>query len=188
VKNIVLPSLSFWVLSCFTFAPGIFAQTGAKSPQNCDKLGPHTWKGDSIEERRDEESAYWGCRMGLPTATIKQWQQASDEPDPIRGIRILRMNEQELVFIERMGGTMRCRSLTALRKTSKGWERVWDEYGDEYCMVCPAIRIKILGSHLVLEVPKSTAPACEQLWRRKEFIWNGKTFRPADEHREDGKP
>jgi len=118
--------------------------------------------------------------MGLPAATIKQWQQASDEPDPILEIKLFAMNGQEFVFIERMGGTMRCRSFTALKKTGKRWEKVWDEYGDKYCMVCPEIKVRILGSHVVLEVPKSTDPNCEQLFHKKEFIWDGKTFRPAD--------
>ena len=180
MKNIMLQSLSLLMLSCHTYAPRTFAQTVGKSQSDCDKLGPRTWKAaGSIEEIREREAVYWGCRMGLSTATIKEWQQASNEPDPISGIKIFSINKQEVIFIERMGGTMRCRSFTALKKTSKGWEEVWHEYGDEYCMVCPEIKIKTLGSHLVLEVPKSTDPNCEQLFRRKEFIWDGKTFQPA---------
>jgi hypothetical protein len=180
VKNRLLVKFVAFLPIYLALAPSILAQAGGKSQQNCEKVGPHTWKHGSIEEMSEQEAVYWGCRMGLPTATIKQWQQASDEPDPISEIKLFTMNKQEFVFIERMGGTMRCRSFTALMNTGKGWEKVWDEYGDMYCGICPELRIRILGSRLVLEVPKSTDANCEQLFHRKEFIWNGKMFRPAE--------
>ncbi len=168
------------MLSCLTFPPRTFAQTVGKSQFDCDKLEPRNWKGGSIEEMRGEEAAYWGCRMGVPAETVKQWQQASDAPDRIDGIRIGAVDKQELVFIRRMGGTMRCCSFSALKKTSKGWEQVWEEYGDEYCMMrCPGIEMKILGSRLVLDAPKSSDADCKNMFYRKEFVWNGKTFRPA---------
>jgi len=87
-----------------------------------------------------------------------------------------------------MGGTMRCFSFSALKKTKSGWEQVWEDSAEEYCMMrCPGIEMKILGSRLLLEVPKSSDPNCKQMFERKEFIWNGKTFRPVAEARQDGR-
>ncbi len=188
MKNIKLRVFAFLVLSCIAFAPVSFAQTAGKSPQDCDKLGPSTWKGGSLEEMRQQEAAYWGCRMAVPSETIKQWQQASDELDPITAIKIRTVNKQELVFVERMGGTMRCFRFSALEKTTKGWEKVWGDSGDEYCMIkCPGIVMRIFSSRLVLDTPKSSDPDCKQMFHKKEFIWDGKTFRPAPERAQDGK-
>ena len=76
---------------------------------------------------------------------------------------------------------MRCHSFSALKKTNKGWEQVWEANGDYYCtMKCPGIEMKIFGSRLVLDVPKSPVPDCRQSFQREEFTWNGKTFQPAD--------
>jgi hypothetical protein len=183
VRNVKLPAFSFLVLSCLTFAPASFAQTGAKSPNDCDKLGPRTWKGGSIEESRTQEAAYWGCRMSVPTETVKQWQGASNALDRIDRIKIGTVGKQQLVFIQRMGGTMRCFSFSALKKSDNAWKQVWEDGGDEYCMMkCPGIEMNIFGSRLVLEVPKSSDPDCREMFQRKEFFWDGKTFRPAAIH------
>ena len=190
VKINITPVFYALLLSFFPLALGSFAQTGERSLQDCDKLGPRTWTATgSVEEIREQEAVYWGCRMELPTETIKQWQRASDAPDPIDRIKIINMDKQELVYIQRMGGTMRCFSFSALKKTSKGWEQVWEESGDEYCMMkCPGIKMGIVGSRLVLDVPKSSDPDCKKMFHRKEFIWDGKTFRPAPEGPQGGKP
>jgi hypothetical protein len=75
---------------------------------------------------------------------------------------------------------MRCFSFAVLKKSSKCWEEVWEDAGDGYCMMkCPGIDMRIFGSRLVLEVPKSTDPDCKDMFDRKEFLWDGKTFRPA---------
>lgn len=184
MKNFKLALFSCVALSSFfTFAVGSFAQTGGESPRDCDKLGPRTWKAGSIEEMRTQEASYWACRMGVPTETVRQWQQASNAPDRIDRIKIGIVDKQELVFIQRMGGTMRCFSFSALKKTSKGWEEVWEDNGEGYCMMkCPGIEMKIFNSRLALEVPKSSDPDCKQIFQRKVFIWDDKTFRPAADH------
>jgi len=176
-------------LSCLTFPLGVFAQTSSKSTSGCDKFGPRTWKVGSIEAIRTQEAAYWGCRMNVPTDTVKQWQQASDEPDRIDRMKIGTVGRQELVFIRRMGGTMRCFSFSVLRKNRQGWEQVWEDYGEEFCMMkCPAIEMRISDSRLSLQVPKPPDPDCKQMFHQKEFIWDGQSFRPAAEHALGGKP
>ena len=188
MPKIKLPVFFFLVLACLTFAPGAWGQTGAKSPTQCEKLGPHTWKG-SREEMRFQEAVYWGCRMDVPGETVMEWQQASNGADRIERIKIGSVEKQELVLIQRMGGTMRCFSFSALKNTSDGWKEVWEDNGEGYCMMkCPGVEMKILGSRLVLEGPKSSDPACKDIFQRKVFIWDGKTFRPAADHAVGGKP
>ena len=75
MAKIKLPVFFFLVLACLTFAPGAWAQTGAKSPTQCDKLGPRTWKG-SMEEMRFQEAVYWGCRMDVPAETVMECSSA----------------------------------------------------------------------------------------------------------------
>jgi hypothetical protein len=188
MAKIKLPVFFFLVLACLTFAPGALAQTGAKSPTQCDKLGPRTWKG-SREEMSFQEAVYWACRMDVPAETVMEWQQASNAGDRIERIKIGSVEKQELVFIQRMGGTMRCFSFSALRDTRDGWTKVWEDNGQGYCMMkCPGVEMKIFGPRLLLEVPKSPDPGCKDIFQRKVFIWDGTTFRPAADHAVSGKP
>lgn len=84
---------------------------------------------------------------------------------------------------------MRCFSFDVIKKTSNGWERVWEDAGEGYCMMkCPGIEMRIFGSRLVLEVPKSTDADCRDMFDRKEFVWDGKTFRAATDHALGVKP
>lgn len=189
MAKIKLPVFFFLVLACLTFAPGAWAQAGAKSPTQCDKLGPRTWKASSVEEMRFQEAVYWGCRMDVPAETVMEWQQASNGADRIERIKIGSIEKQELVLIQRMGGTMRCFSFSALRDTRDGWKEVWEDDSDGYCMMkCPGAEMKIFGSRLLLEVPKSSDPDCKDTFQRKVFIWDGTTFRPAADHAVSDKP
>lgn len=177
MKKTLKLSVTLLVLCCVAFMSGLSAQTVGKPSQDCDKLGPRTWKGTSFEERREQEDAYWACRVHMPTATIKLWEQASDALDSIASIEIRDIQKQQIVFIERMGGTMHCFSFTALQKIGAGWKKIWEESGDEYCRdKCPDIEIRISGLRLSLQIPKSPDKDCERTFQKKEFAWDGKTF------------
>ena len=79
---------------------------------------------------------------------------------------------------------MRCFSFVALQKTSSGWAKIWDEAGDEYCRVqCPPIEMRISGIHLFLYTSRSSDKDCERMFSRKEFAWDGKTFRLAADNK-----
>lgn len=178
MKKTLKLSVTLLVLCCVGFMSGLSAQTVGKPSQDCDKLGPRTWKGTSFEERREQEDAYWACRVHMPTATIKLWEQASDALDPIASIEIRDIQKQQIVFIERMGGTMHCFSFTALQKIGAAWKKIWEESGDEYCRdKCPDIEMRISGLRLSLQIPKSPDEDCERTFQKKEFVWDGKTFR-----------
>jgi hypothetical protein len=80
--------------------------------------------------------------------------------------------------MERMGGTMHCFSFTALQKTGAGWKKIWEESGDEYCRdKCPGIEMRISSLRVSLEIPKSSNKDCEGTFQKKDFVWDGKTFR-----------
>jgi hypothetical protein len=185
VKLLVLPIL---VISCLSFAASGFAQTDGKLPTNCEKLGSRTWKG-SMEERRFQEAVYWACKMDVSAETVMEWQQASHSADRIERIKIGSVEKQELALIERIGGSMRCFTFSALKDTSDGWREVWEDDREGYCMMkCPRIEMNIFGSRLVLEVPKSSGPDCKDIFAKKVFIWDGTTFQPAADHAVAGKP
>jgi hypothetical protein len=178
-KSVTLKSTAL-VFYFFVSVSGLFAQTNGQSSHDCEKLGPRAWKGTSFEERREEEDAYWACRTRVPITTIRLWEKASDSVDPIAGIESQDMQDHQIVFIERVGGTMRCFSFAALQKTSAGWAKIWEEAGDEYCRGrCPPIGMRISGLRLLLETSRSSDKDCEQTFARKEFVWDGKTFRLA---------
>jgi hypothetical protein len=180
VKKSARLSVTLLVFYFSVFVSGLSAQTAGQLSEDCDKLGPRTWKGASFEERREEEDAYWACRVRVPTATIKLWEQATDSLDPIAGIEIRDIQKQYIVFIERVGGTMHCFSFAALQKTSAGWTKIWEESGDEYCRdKCPGIEMRISGLRLSLDTSKSSDKDkdCERTFAKKEFTWDGKTFR-----------
>jgi len=188
MPKIKLPVFFFLVLACLTFAPGAWGQTGAKSPPSVRNWGLTLGKVQR-EEMRFQEAVYWGCRMDVPGETVMEWQQASNGADRIERIKIGSVEKQELVLIQRMGGTMRCFSFSALRDTRDGWTKVWEDNGEGYCMMkCPGVEMKIFGPRLLLEVPKSSDPACKDTFQRKVFTWDGTTFRPAADHAVSGKP
>lgn len=180
-KRGVMKSIQLTVF-CITYlllAPLSFGQTHSASSTDCDKLGPSTWKPGSVEEMHTQEASYWGCRMGVSPETVRQWQKASGAPDRIANIEIGAVDGHEFVFIERMGGTMRCFSFSALKKVGAGWEEVWTDAADEYCMMkCPGIEMKVFKSQLLLMTPRSSDPDCKQMFHRRGFFWDGKTFRP----------
>jgi uncharacterized protein (DUF736 family) len=147
-------SLATLAIYSLVFASALSAQSVKRSSQDCDKLGPRTWKGASFEERREEKDAYWACKLDVPIATVKLWEQASNSLDPIAGIKIRDVQERQIVFMERMGGTMHCFSFTALQKTGAGWKKIWEESGDEYCRdKCPGIEMRISSLRVSLEIP-----------------------------------
>jgi len=178
VNKLIRLCMACLPLCSFVFVKGLSAQTVRKSSEDCDKVGPRTWKGASFEERREEEDTYWACRVHVPTETIKLWEQASEALDPIASIEIRHLQKQQMVFIERMGGTMHCFSFAALQKTSGGWTKIWEESGEEYCRdKCPDIEMRISSLRISLEIPKSVNKDCEGAFQKREFVWDGKTFR-----------
>ena len=73
---------------------------------------------------------------------------------------------------------MHCFSFTALQKIGAAWKKIWEESGDEYCRdKCPDIEMRISGLRLSLQIPKSPDEDCERTFQKKEFVWDGKTFR-----------
>jgi TonB family protein len=142
-----------------------------------------------MEERRFQEAVYWACKMDVSAETVMEWQQASHSADRIERIKIGSVEKQELALIERIGGSMRCFTFSALKDTSDGWREIWEDDREGYCMMkCPRIEMNIFGPRLVLEVPKSSVPNCKDIFARKVFIWDGTTFRPAADHAVGGKP
>jgi hypothetical protein len=59
-----------------------------------------------------EES--WGCRLAVATETVNQWQKGAEATEAIADIKLAIIEKQDFVFIERMGGSMRCFSFSAL--------------------------------------------------------------------------
>ena len=104
----------------------------------------------------------------------------------IADIQLVTIDKEEFVFIERMEGSMHCYNFEALRKTAKEWQQVWENAEDDYCvMSCPAIKMRVTGSRLLLEMPNSSDRDCRRMFQRRAFLWNGKTFKLTTEQ---GKP
>jgi hypothetical protein len=48
-------------------------------------------------------------------------------PGRIVDMLLATIEKDKFVFIERLEGTMHCYNFTALKKTSRGWEQVWEK-------------------------------------------------------------
>jgi hypothetical protein len=112
---------------------------------------------------------------------VKIWQQTAGVSGMIQDILPGTLGNLDFVFVQQMEGSMHCYSFSALKKTSKGWEQVWEETGDDFCMVtCPPIRMRILASHLVLDLPKTSSANCKHIFDTKKYLWTGKTFKRVE--------
>jgi hypothetical protein len=162
---------------CLAFSPSVCAQTSGRSEVECRKQLPRNWGPNFGVQWRQHEATYWGCRLGVPGESIKEWRNIADVSGAIQNILIEEMDKEEFVFIEQVEGSLRCFSFSALKKTAKGWEQVWSEASDDFCVAtCPPIEMKFVGSSLVLMSIKSADPQCSRLSRRTRYSWTGKTF------------
>jgi hypothetical protein len=175
--------LFFALLLCsLAFVPRAAAQSSRKSHEDCRA----DWPPYFAEGQKEHEAAYWACRLGVATGTVKTWQAS---PGLIADIQMATINKSEFVFIERSEGTMHCYNFEVLLKTAGGWREVWVDSSDDYCMVhCPAIKMRIVGSQLLLDLPSSSDPDCRRMFVGRKYVWNGKTFRAAATPLHDRKP
>ena len=182
VKHPSSSSFPFILLLSLLCATATFSQSPQKSHENCIKLVPGNWGPNFGVEWHAHESIYWGCRLGLPAETIKDWQRAAGLSGMTENILPVKIANDDLVLIEEMQGSMHCYIISALRKTPKGWEQVWTESGDDFCtMTCPPIRITIRGPRLFLDAPLSSNPDCNGHIYKRKYLWNGKTFAPVQD-------
>lgn len=169
--------LLLFVLFCTPFAQRLCAQTPARSDSDCRKLVPRDWGSNFGEEWHQHEAVYWGCRLGAPPEAVKEWRETAQITGMIQNVVRGAIDKQDFIFLEQVEGTMRCYSFYALKKGSTGWEKVWEEASDSYCMMtCPPVRMRILSSYVLLNLPNSSSLECRHRFDRKKYLWNGKTF------------
>jgi hypothetical protein len=169
-----LPAFFAMLVFCCISPTQTSAQTRRKSHEECRKLVPTDWGPNFGEEWHQHESIYWGCRLGVPPQSVQSWQ---DPFGMIQDIRFATIKEQEFVFVEHMEGTMHCYSFKAFRKTERGWEEVWQQASEFYCMVaCPPIRMTIIASSVILQAPATSDKRCTNIFSREQYRWNGKSF------------
>lgn len=147
----------------FSFLPSarLPAQNLQKSHEECLKLVPGDWGPNFGEGWKQHEAVYWGCRLGASEETVKQWQKFSS--GMIQGLISVTIGREQIMIIESMEGSAHCFDISALRKTSKGWESIWSPPSNpnsmDHCtLACPPIRIKALGENLTLENPYTSDP------------------------------
>jgi hypothetical protein len=176
-------------LSYFIPPTRVSAQTVRKSHEDCLKLVPGDWGTNFGEEWKQHEAVYWGCRLGVPVESISEWQRFSS--GMIQDLIPLTIGNEQVVLIESMEGSAHCFSISALRKTPKGWESIWSPpsipENMDYCTLsCPPIRMKPHGKNLRLELPEASDPkedqsfSCKSVkWRKETYHWDGQTYQPT---------
>jgi hypothetical protein len=176
-------------MALFIPLTSLCAQDLRKSHEECLKLVPGDWGPNFGEEWKQNEAVYWGCRLGVPVETIKEWQQFSS--GMIQDLIPIRIGEEQIVLIESMEGSAHCFSIDALRKTAKGWQVIWSPPSSpdtmDYCtLTCPAIRIRADGKNLVLELPETSdrkedpTYSCKHVkWKKERYLWDGQTYQPV---------
>src|SRR5260370_26843791 len=154
----------------FSFLPSarLSAQNLQKSHEDCLKLVPGDWGPNFGEAWKRHEAVYWECRLGASEETVKQWQQFSS--GMIQDLIPVTIGKEQIVIIESMEGSAHCFDISALRKTSKGWESIWSRPSnpnsmDRCTLACPPIRIKAFGKNVTLENPYTSDPKQAQTFR-----------------------
>ena len=165
------------IIFLFALATSAVAQTEAKSTDECRKHLPRNWGPNFGEQWHHYEAIFWACRSGLTTTAVEKLRQTANVTGLIQDMMRVTIDNQELILIGQVEGSMRCHSFAALKKTETAWERIWDEASDIYCMMsCPPIRMKVKGTVLILRSEASSDRQCKGIFHRSEFVWNGKTF------------
>ena len=176
----------FFAIGFFVPLTSLSAQDLRKSHEACLKLVPGDWGPNFGEEWKQNEAVYWGCRLGVPVETVKEWQRFSF--GVIQDLIPVKIGEEQIVLVESMEGSAHCFSIDALRKTAKGWEVIWSPPSSpdsmDYCtLACPAIRIRPDGKNLVLELPETSDPkedptfSCKHVkWKKEKYLWDGQTY------------
>jgi hypothetical protein len=170
------------ILFVFFLVGDLTAQVTRKSADECRKQVPRDWGPNFGQEWRHHEAIFWGCRLALPTATVENWQRIGNLTGSIEDLVPTIVEEQELILIEQLEGSMHCYSFMALKKFPSGWERVWDDSSSYCTMGCPRLRMKVQGGHLNLYSGTSAEPQCVGMFHRAQFVWNGKTFEATALH------
>jgi len=182
----------FFAVALLIPSARLFAQNPQKSHEDCLKLVPGDWGPNFGEEWKQHEAVYWGCRLGVPLETIRQWQHFSS--GMIQDLIQVTIDNGQIVLIESMEGSAHCFNIGALRKTAKGWEQIWSPSSNpdsmDYCtLACPAIRMRVYGKNLTLELPATSDPkedqtfSCKRVkWQTETYHWDGQTYQSATAH------
>jgi hypothetical protein len=180
------------VLFCLVPPTRLSAQSLRKSHGDCIKLVPGDWGPNFGERWKQNEAVYWGCRLGIPAETIKEWQHFAS--GAVQDLIPVTIDNQQIVLMEDMEGSAPCYTISALMKTSKGWELAWSRSSNpdsmDHCTLsCPPIRMRVQRRNLTLELPATSDPkedqtlSCKHIkWQKETYHWDGKTFQAATVH------
>jgi hypothetical protein len=180
----------FWFIPC----PHLSAKQPQKSHEDCLKLVPGDWGPNFGDEWKQHEAVYWGCRLGVPVETIHEWQDFGS--GMIADLIPVTVDNMQIVIVESMEGSAHCYTISAVRKSQKGWKSIWSPPSNpesmDFCtLACPGIRIRVRGKILTLETPGSSDPkedqttSCKHIkWNKETYRWNGQTYQSTTHHAE----
>jgi hypothetical protein len=158
-----------------------------KSASECTKVVPGDWGRD--DQWHQHEALYWGCRLGVPAETVKEWQTAAYIEDRMQEVSLARLDGQTVVLITEEGGSGHCFDVKVLVPSGTSWTMVWElPEQDQYCSGwCPALKVRLHSKSLTVSTPSSSDPhntafTCKHVqWHHESFVWTGNTFERKSE-------